>query len=90
MNTIHDFCNASYKRLAGLKEDLLNFSTKTENVKDDGHIQTVTILKSLLSEIEDEINELKNGCPADWSVEKEELDRKLEKLETSLNRTTSI
>ena len=90
MNTIHDFCDASYKRLAGLKADLYHFSTKTDNVKDDGHIQTITILKGLLSEIEDEINELKNECPADWSVEKAELDRKLEKLETALNKKIPI
>ena len=90
MNTIHEFCDASYKRLVGLKEDLYNFSNKTENVKDDAHIQTITILKGLLSEIENEINELKNECPADWSVGKEKLDRKLEKLETTLNKTIPI
>ena len=88
MNTIHDYCDASYKRLTGLKADLYNFTTKAESNKDDAHIQTITLLKGLLSEIEDEINELKNECPADWSVEKEELDRKLGKLETSLNRAT--
>ena len=85
MNTIHDFCDASYKRLTGLKTDLKNFATKTESAKDDSQVQTIAILQGLLSEIEDEINELKNECPADWSAAKQELDRKLDKLETNLN-----
>lgn len=90
MNTIHDYCDASYKRLVGLKTGLHNHLTKAENVKDDEHIQTTTILKGLISEVEDEIKYLKNECPADWSVEKEKLDRKLEKIETTLKEASPV
>ena len=86
MTDVKVYCDKTHKRLVGIKAGLYDVIGEAEKQSDSTHVNKAKQLKSLVEEIENGLDELKNHCPADWSPSKKALDDNLNRLAETLNQ----
>ncbi len=85
MSDVKDYCDKTYKRLVGLKAGLLDVISRAEKQSDNVHSSEARNLMGLVDEIDSELGELKNQCPADWSPNRKKIDETMDRLAGTLN-----
>lgn len=81
---IKEFCNAMSTDLTGWKAKMYDIISHVEilpALDRQYFAPDVNTLRALISEIEDSVKKLRVECPVDFSVEAEELSRKVKELQ---------
>jgi len=86
---VRDYCDEQKKKLTRLKEKVYDIFEKIDHVSSSSREKLYRLtdqLRTSIKEVDDKIDELERACPADWDIQKIELDNKLFDLEKEVKK----
>lgn len=86
---VNSYCNKLERQLTEWKAKIysvLNLVDKLPLQEKEAAYPSIRSLHSIVDEIDNELDQLKTACPADWSPNRRTIDEKMSELQSTLKK----
>jgi len=86
---VNSYCNSLERQLTEWKAKIysvINLVDKLPAQEKEGAYPSIRGLHTIVDEIDNELAQLKNACPADWSPNRRTIEEKMSELQSTLKK----